>query len=181
MSNCKQCGADIELKEGRRPREFCDNKGKCRNLFHRKLTKDKIDDSELTRVKEEFEKYKSETKEKLLKLTMSHSNTANTAGNKKDRESSQKGEEGLKLHENDAEARMLLAKMKFEGLSRKSRTDVSEMINSIPPVPKREDILKEIEEIKAESIPKERDTTLGRKVWLNDQRKRIAELEKLLH
>lgn len=30
MSKCLECGADISQTEGRRPRKFCDNKGKCR-------------------------------------------------------------------------------------------------------------------------------------------------------
>lgn len=39
MSNCKQCGKEIMVVEGRRKREFCDNKGKCRNEFYRKNKK----------------------------------------------------------------------------------------------------------------------------------------------
>lgn len=41
MSNCKNCDKPIEVKEGRRPREFCDNNQKCRNEFYRKNKKDK--------------------------------------------------------------------------------------------------------------------------------------------
>ncbi len=39
MSNCKNCNAKIELKQGRRPREFCDNNQKCRNEYFRKNKK----------------------------------------------------------------------------------------------------------------------------------------------
>jgi len=39
-------------------------------------------------------------------------------------------------------------------------------------------IQKQIDEIKKEKIPKERDTINGRKAWALDQKKRIEELEK---
>lgn len=42
------------------------------------------------------------------------------------------------------------------------------------------DIQKRIEAIKEETIPKERDTPTGRKVWAMDQQKRITELNKQL-
>ena len=41
MSNCKNCSSPIEVKQGRRPREFCDNNQKCRNEYFRKNKKDK--------------------------------------------------------------------------------------------------------------------------------------------
>lgn len=41
MSNCKNCSLPIELKQGRRPREFCDNNQKCRNEYFRKNKKEK--------------------------------------------------------------------------------------------------------------------------------------------
>ena len=43
------------------------------------------------------------------------------------------------------------------------------------------DIEKQIAAIKAEKIPKDRDTIFGRKSWALDQRKRIAELESKLN
>jgi hypothetical protein len=43
-----------------------------------------------------------------------------------------------------------------------------------------QDIEAKIAAIKAEKIPKERDTMIGRKVWANEQKKRIEELEKQL-
>jgi len=42
-------------------------------------------------------------------------------------------------------------------------------------------ILAQIKAIEEEKIPAERNTTLGKKVWANDQRKRIEELKKLLN
>jgi len=45
MSNCKNCSKPIELKQGRRPREFCDNNQKCRNEWFRKNKKAKTDKS----------------------------------------------------------------------------------------------------------------------------------------
>ena len=42
-----------------------------------------------------------------------------------------------------------------------------------------EEGLAKIREIRAERIPKERDTSIGKKVWQNDQEKRILELKKL--
>lgn len=42
------------------------------------------------------------------------------------------------------------------------------------------EILNQIEEIKKEKIPKERDTTLGKKMWSIDQQKRISELQNKL-
>lgn len=42
------------------------------------------------------------------------------------------------------------------------------------------DIQKSIDEIKAEKIPKERDTPMGRKAWQLDQQKRIQELQNQL-
>ena len=39
MSKCKNCNAPIEVKQGRRPREFCDNNQKCRNEYFRKNKK----------------------------------------------------------------------------------------------------------------------------------------------
>lgn len=44
----------------------------------------------------------------------------------------------------------------------------------------RDAILKQIEAIQAEQIPKERDTPLGRPSWRLDQQKRINELKKQL-
>lgn len=42
MPNCKYCNTPLpENETGRRPREFCDNKQKCRNLWHRKNKKEK--------------------------------------------------------------------------------------------------------------------------------------------
>lgn len=43
-----------------------------------------------------------------------------------------------------------------------------------------EAVLKQIEEVRSEKIPKERDTPNGRKAWDYDQNKRINELKKLL-
>lgn len=42
------------------------------------------------------------------------------------------------------------------------------------------DIQKRIDEIKAEKIPKERDTPMGRKAWELDKKKRIQELQNKL-
>lgn len=41
MATCKNCNAPIEIKQGRRPREFCDNNQKCRNEYFRKNKKEK--------------------------------------------------------------------------------------------------------------------------------------------
>lgn len=46
--------------------------------------------------------------------------------------------------------------------------------------PETDKILDQIAAIRAEKIPKERDTAFGRKVWENDQRKRIEELQQKL-
>ena len=45
----------------------------------------------------------------------------------------------------------------------------------------RKEIQNKIANIKAEKIPKERDTTIGRKSWALDQKKRIQELEAKLN
>lgn len=45
---------------------------------------------------------------------------------------------------------------------------------------KKEEIEKQIQAIKAEKIPAERNTTFGKKVWETDQIKRIDELQKQL-
>jgi len=42
----------------------------------------------------------------------------------------------------------------------------------------KEAILKQIAAIRAEKVPKDRDTVFGRKSWALDQKKRIEELEK---
>lgn len=39
MPDCKNCAKPIEVKQGRRPREFCDNNQKCRNEYFRKNKK----------------------------------------------------------------------------------------------------------------------------------------------
>lgn len=36
MTKCLNCDAPIKLTEGRRPRKFCDNKGKCRLAYWNK-------------------------------------------------------------------------------------------------------------------------------------------------
>lgn len=36
MGECLNCGSQIENTPGRRPKKFCDNKGRCRNAWHRK-------------------------------------------------------------------------------------------------------------------------------------------------
>lgn len=36
MGICLNCESQIENTPGRRPKKFCDNKGKCRNEWHRK-------------------------------------------------------------------------------------------------------------------------------------------------
>jgi hypothetical protein len=41
-------------------------------------------------------------------------------------------------------------------------------------------VLKEIQAIRDEKIPKERDTSIGRKSWAFEQNRRIAELQKLI-
>ena len=43
-----------------------------------------------------------------------------------------------------------------------------------------DETIKRIESIKAEKIPKDRDTALGRKAWALEQQKRIQELENQL-
>ncbi len=35
MAKCLNCGSDLVQMEGRRPKKFCDNKGKCRNKYWR--------------------------------------------------------------------------------------------------------------------------------------------------
>lgn len=44
-----------------------------------------------------------------------------------------------------------------------------------------DEILRQIEAIKAEKIPQERNTALGKKVWQNDQAKKIKQLENQLN
>ena len=41
MTKCLNCGAEISQTPGRRPRKFCDNKGKCR-LAHWNKNKPKV-------------------------------------------------------------------------------------------------------------------------------------------
>lgn len=41
MTNCKNCGKPVESVQGRRQREFCDNKQYCRNQWHNKNKKPK--------------------------------------------------------------------------------------------------------------------------------------------
>lgn len=60
-----------------------------------------------------------------------------------------------------------------------------------PPVPKNTPdeysmletgrVAEQIKTIRAERIPKDRDTVLGRKAWAIEQQKRITELEKQIH
>lgn len=50
----------------------------------------------------------------------------------------------------------------------------------VSPAPDNDEILKQILAIKAEKIPKERDTPFGKKAWEFDQKKRIKELENQL-
>lgn len=33
MTKCLECGSEIKQTEGRRPRKFCDNKGKCKGAY----------------------------------------------------------------------------------------------------------------------------------------------------
>jgi hypothetical protein len=40
MDKCLNCGAEIESERGRRPKQFCANKGKCRNEHWRKGRKE---------------------------------------------------------------------------------------------------------------------------------------------
>ncbi len=42
------------------------------------------------------------------------------------------------------------------------------------------ELLKQIDELKKEKIPKERDTSLGRKIWYAEQGEKIKKLEKKL-
>lgn len=48
-TNCKHCGKELpEQQTGRRPREYCDNNNYCRNQYHEKKKKDKVEaDAEL--------------------------------------------------------------------------------------------------------------------------------------
>lgn len=42
MSKCLACGADLPPRtEGKRERKFCDNKNKCKQLYHSKNQKEK--------------------------------------------------------------------------------------------------------------------------------------------
>lgn len=46
--------------------------------------------------------------------------------------------------------------------------------------PDREEVKRQIADIRTEKIPKERDTPMGRKIWQADQNKRIQDLQKSL-
>ena len=52
---------------------------------------------------------------------------------------------------------------------------------SKPVKPEPTDLEKQIALIRAEKIPKDRDTIFGRKSWALDQKKRILELESKLN
>lgn len=75
-----------------------------------------------------------------------------------------------------------IAKINFRDVIGRSKG--TELPNKIPenkePEIDETEIEKQISAIYAEKIPKERDTSLGRKVWASDQRKRISELEERL-
>lgn len=78
-----------------------------------------------------------------------------------------------------------LAKLKLQEFLNPSdkRVDIQDNKPSLPietPLADNSEILQQIDAIKAEKIPPERNTTNGRKVWAIDQAKRIKELESKL-
>lgn len=68
----------------------------------------------------------------------------------------------------------LMTKKQLEEINRPQKSKLEEAIAETA-------ILKEIETIKSEKIPKERDTPMGRKAWQMDQQKRIQELQNKLN
>lgn len=63
----------------------------------------------------------------------------------------------------------------------KNNKQIQNIENIVPELPnekeiKNDEILKEIQKIRNETIPKERDKPMGRKVWENEQKARINEL-----
>lgn len=207
MSNCLNCGAEIEQVKGRRKRVFCDNKNKCKGEYNRKQNKapkyvqyksfqelqKKFDEMAAAKeewfnacvaVTDEFTKFKMilQAKEKQAdfekikdKAEYLHKNGADIETTKaiatenkpiaapkkesvaKDTTTRKRNEPGA-LDEANNEAGERLEEKKV---------DVAE-------------IERQISAIKAEKIPKERDTPLGRQPWRNDQQKKIANLRKLI-
>ena len=149
MSKCKNCGADLpEAKENRRPREYCDNKGKCRNEFHRKEVKTKKELSKAAEIQAEFDNYKKETEEKLLKLTMSRGNGVNIEDDTKGDQSTQKRGEGLKEAKNNNKWNVValspeeIDKMYSEKPIHEEKLEVARnvlFVSATPPMPKKED------------------------------------------
>lgn len=58
---------------------------------------------------------------------------------------------------------------------------VQKSVDGVSGILDKTDILSRIKAIKAEKIPPERDTPLGRRVWKYEQDKKVAELEGLLN
>lgn len=82
MSKCLACGKELPPKtEGKRERKFCDNKNKCKQLYHSKNQKEKKFKTIPIEQWEELQKKLAENnipenKEKILKQR----NTPNKAG-----------------------------------------------------------------------------------------------------
>jgi hypothetical protein len=100
----------------------------------------------------------------------------------------------------EAKRQQSLATIKKDYLQPLPGSDVSELINRdirelglgiyktekdgsktyIDPLSDKGEILQQIAAIKAEKIPEHRNTPMGRRVWVKEQQKRIAELESKL-
>ena len=134
MNKCLNCEKEIISIEGRRAKKYCDNKGKCKGEYFRKLKKvaDFVPKSKYDDLNNRYNQ--------LINATRG------------------KDENGVN---NDEVRNDNPEKAEFDAVYNK-------------------EIIAQISAIKYEKIPKDRDTSLGRRIWQGEQNLKIKQLQSKL-
>jgi len=152
MNKCLNCEKEIVSIEGRRAKKYCDNKGKCKGEYFRKQKKPSQYVNRAT-----FDELESRYNQLINAARGRDKNGVNHDElNIKVVEDKVADFEYWEQHKNDNPE-----KAEFDAVYNK-------------------EILSQIAAIKSEKIPKDRDTSLGRRIWQGEQNLKIKELQSKL-
>lgn len=179
MSNCKQCGKEIESHTGRRPKKFCNEV--CRiAYFNANKPKERamVKKATYDAVVAERDHYKAivlgtnpvlergvDTSEKEINALLDKVYSENKDEVKKCVADVTDFGMSISKHENGKIVHVPLDSEEAEEIQIKAHN---------------EEIQKQITAIQKETIPSHRNTSIGKKVWEIEQSKRISELRSKL-
>lgn len=197
--NCLNCNRELPQTEGKRERKFCDNKGKCKGEYRRKQGKKQkmVTFTSFQELKSKFDEVVAEN-ERLqdeVRKAAFGIKTVVPSETKPDYTNNLKN-----INDNGIDTHNLIVPVEISPITtpkkeravdkladmKRNEAGALETSNGAlsadigEPEIDNSEIERQIAAIKAEKIPKERDTPRGRVVWQADQSKRIAELKKLL-